>query len=132
MARPVLVDTNVLMDVLSGDPVWLAWSLAQPAVARKNSRVVVNPIVCAEIAPYFRLDWRRLDAWLKPGSLHRESLPFEASLSPPAPIGNIGKAEAPAPRRFPISSSVLTPRHPDIHCSPVTSRATGPISQPCL
>jgi predicted nucleic acid-binding protein len=62
MARPVLVDANVLMDVLTGDPVWLRWSMTQLEIARKASRVVVNPIVCAEIAPYFGMDWRRLEA----------------------------------------------------------------------
>ena len=80
MARPVLVDANVLMDVLTGDPVWLGWSMTQLEIARKASRVVVNPIVCAEIAPYFGLDWRKLDRWLKPGSFTREPLPFEASV----------------------------------------------------
>ena len=80
MARPVLVDANVLMDVLTGDPVWLGWSMTQLAIARKTSRVIVNPIVCAEIAPYFGLDWRKLDRWLKPGSFTREPLPFEASV----------------------------------------------------
>lgn len=80
MARPVLVDANILMDVLNGDPNWLSWSLNQLESARKTSRVVVNPIVCAEIAPYFGLDWRKLDGWLKPGSFRREPLPFEASV----------------------------------------------------
>lgn len=80
MVRPVLVDANVLMDVLTGDPIWLAWSLSQLAEARKKSRVVVNPIICAEIAPYFHLEWKKLDGWLKPGSFHREALPFEASV----------------------------------------------------
>jgi predicted nucleic acid-binding protein len=80
MARPVLADANVLMDVLSGDPTWLNWSFSQLAAARRTSRVVVNQIVCAEIAPYFGLDWQKLDRWLKPGSFHREALPFESSV----------------------------------------------------
>lgn len=80
MARSILVDSNVLMDVLTGDPVWLPWSMTQLASARKSGRVIVNPIVCAEIAPYFGFDWSRLDHWLRPGSFIREPLPFEASV----------------------------------------------------
>jgi len=80
MPRPVLVDANILMDILTGDPAWLAWSKDQLAATRKTSRVVVNPIVCAEIAPYFEFDWAKLDRWLKPGAFSREPLPFEASV----------------------------------------------------
>lgn len=37
---------------------------------------MVNPIICAEIAPVFDHDWRALDEWLIPASFQREALPF--------------------------------------------------------
>ena len=80
MPRPILVDANILMDVLTADPVWLDWSMEQLGLARKSGPVIVNPIVCAEIAPYFGFEWRKLDQWLRPGSFTREPLPFEASV----------------------------------------------------
>jgi len=80
MAASILVDANVLMDVLTADPVWLDWSMQQLATARTTEPVIVNPIVCAEIAPYFGYDWRKMDRWLRPGSFSREALPFEASV----------------------------------------------------
>lgn len=78
--RPILVDANILMDILTGDPTWLGWSMTQLSNARKTSLVVINPIVCAEIAPFFQNDWQKLDRWLKPGSFRREALPFESSV----------------------------------------------------
>ena len=80
MAGAILVDANVLMDVLTADPAWLRWSMEQLVIARNSGPVIVNPIVCAEIAPYFGFDWSKLDRWLRPDSFTREALPFEASV----------------------------------------------------
>lgn len=80
MPDTVLVDANVLLDILTADPKWLSWSSAELQKARANGPVIVNPIVCAEIAPAFDCDWQRLDRWLRPGSFLREALPFRASV----------------------------------------------------
>ena len=80
MADTVLVDANVLLDILTADPAWLPWSASELQKARTNGAVIVNPIICAEIAPAFDCNWLRLDRWLRPGSFYRESLPFEASV----------------------------------------------------
>ena len=80
MADTVLVDANVLLDILTADPAWLPWSASELQKARTNGAVIVNPIICAEIAPAFDCNWQRLDRWLRPGSFYRESLPFEASV----------------------------------------------------
>ena len=80
MHRPVLVDANVLLDLLTADPVWMDWSLEQLTIARKHGRVRVNPIICAEIAPVFDFDWRKLDNWLRPSLFTRDPPPFEASI----------------------------------------------------
>ena len=76
----VLVDANVLLDILTADSQWLAWSSAELTKARAAGRVVVNPIICAEIAPAFDFDWQKLDRWLLPSSFVQEALPFPASV----------------------------------------------------
>lgn len=80
MASTVLVDANVLLDILTADPAWCQWSLNALQQARSSGPVVINPIVCAEIAPAFGFDWQKLDAWLLPSSFVREGLPFSASV----------------------------------------------------
>lgn len=80
MPSAVLVDANVLLDILTADPTWLPWSSMELQKARKLGPVVINPIICAEIAPAFDCDWQRLDQWLRPSSFLREALPFPASV----------------------------------------------------
>jgi len=80
MPHSVLVDANVLLDILTADPSWLAWSSSELVRARANGPVIINPIVCAEIAPAFGYEWQKLDQWLNLGSFIREALPFEASV----------------------------------------------------
>ena len=41
MAGSILVDANILMDILTADPVWLGWSMGQLASARKSGPVIV-------------------------------------------------------------------------------------------
>ncbi len=79
MAGSVIVDANVWLDILAEDPLWLEWSAAGLRNARDGGRILVNPIICAEIAPAFDFDWPRLDAWLMQAGVQKEPLPFEAS-----------------------------------------------------
>ncbi|HYH89072.1 MAG TPA: type II toxin-antitoxin system VapC family toxin [Solirubrobacteraceae bacterium] len=75
-ATGVLVDSNVLLDLFTDDPVWAAWSEARLAEAFDAGQVVINPIVYAEISVAFdRIE--TLDAAL-PERLGREGLPWEA------------------------------------------------------
>jgi predicted nucleic acid-binding protein len=46
----ILVDTSVLLDVLTADPAWLHWSETQLEAARLRGRVAVNDIVYAELS----------------------------------------------------------------------------------
>jgi len=79
MADGVLVDANVLLDILTADPQWLAWSSAELRRAKAGDRIFVNPIICAELAPAFDFDWPRINAWLAQAGMMKEPLPFEAS-----------------------------------------------------
>ena len=45
MAGAVLVDSNVLLDVLTADPAWGEWSAAALAAAADESTLAINPIV---------------------------------------------------------------------------------------
>jgi predicted nucleic acid-binding protein len=52
-APGTFVDSSVLLDVLTEDPTWLAWSEAQLTAAAQRGALVVNAVVLAEIAPRF-------------------------------------------------------------------------------
>lgn len=49
----ILIDSNVLIDILNHDPHWFDWSFAQLERAASLGKVIVNPIVVAEVAPQF-------------------------------------------------------------------------------
>ena len=55
-----LVDTNVLLDVFTGDPQWASWSGDALERAGRAGALVINPIVYAELAPRFP-DIRKLE-----------------------------------------------------------------------
>ena len=79
MAAAILVDANVLLDILTADRRWLAWSSAELRKAKAGGVVAVNPVICAEVAPAFEFDWAKLDEWLARAGLLKEPLPFAAS-----------------------------------------------------
>lgn len=45
-----LVDTNVLLDLVTDDPVWADWSLAQLEAASLNGPLSINDVVYAELS----------------------------------------------------------------------------------
>ena len=49
----VLVDSNVLLDVLTDDPQWGAWSAAQLNAVAAQGELAVNPIIYAEVSVGF-------------------------------------------------------------------------------
>jgi len=74
----VLVDSNVLIDVLIKDPTWANWSREALRHAADRTRVVLNPIIYAEVSVgYSRRE--ELDAALPETMIEREPLPFEAA-----------------------------------------------------
>jgi len=48
-----LIDTNVLFDPLTNDPIWVDWSLRQIDMQALRERLVINPVVYAEISISF-------------------------------------------------------------------------------
>jgi len=74
----VLVDSNVLLDILTDDPAWADWSASQLALAGNISRLVINPIVYSEISIRFsRIE--ELEDALPRDIIEKEALPFEAA-----------------------------------------------------
>ncbi|MDH6119602.1 putative nucleic acid-binding protein [Kitasatospora sp. GAS204A] len=76
--RPVtLVDSCVLLDLMTDDPSWADWSEAELAKAQDAGQVVINPIVYAEVSvAYAAIE--DLDAVLPAAEFTREPLPYEA------------------------------------------------------
>ncbi len=50
--KPTLVDSNILLDLATGDPSWLDWSAAALERAADEGVIAVNPIVYAEVSVY--------------------------------------------------------------------------------
>lgn len=50
----LLVDTNVLLDVVTSDPRWVDWSQRQLEKLALQTRLIVNPVVYAELSIGFR------------------------------------------------------------------------------
>jgi predicted nucleic acid-binding protein len=50
----LLVDTNVLLDVVTNDPIWADWSQRQLEKLAFETRLAVNPVVYAELSIGFQ------------------------------------------------------------------------------
>jgi predicted nucleic acid-binding protein len=74
----VLVDSNVLLDVLSDRGLWLGWSETALATAADRSRLVINAVVYAEVSAGYE-SAETLDLELPPHAFIREPIPFEAA-----------------------------------------------------
>jgi len=49
----ILVDTSVLIDVLTNDPQWADWSIAQLRAQSKVHGLAINPIIYSELSLTF-------------------------------------------------------------------------------
>ncbi len=74
----VLIDANVLLDVMTEDARWLAGSAAAIERAADRYRLVINPVIFAEVSIRFsRIE--DLDAALPKAMFDREAIPYEAA-----------------------------------------------------
>ena len=75
--RITLVDTNIIVDLLTDDPRWADWSEDALSQAMDEGPVVINPIIYAEIASGFdRVE--QLDTAVPAEVFIRQPLPYEA------------------------------------------------------
>ncbi len=73
-----LVDSNVLLDVVTEDPEWMDWSSSALALAAHEGRIIINPVIYAEVSCGFdRME--TLDEVLAPDYFTREPLPWPAA-----------------------------------------------------
>jgi hypothetical protein len=73
----VLVDTSVLLDVMTDDPTWAGWSSEALERCGDENELAINPIIYAEVSIRFgRIE--DLDAALPETEFRRLPLPFEA------------------------------------------------------
>jgi hypothetical protein len=74
----VLVDSNVLLDVLTEDPEWFAWSSESLARCADEAEIVLNPIVYAEVSVGFdRIE--EVESALPHDVFVRSPLPWDAA-----------------------------------------------------
>jgi hypothetical protein len=73
----ILVDTNVIIDVATEDPVWCDWS-ARHLSANRPMGIAINPIVYAELSVHYD-GVETLEDALAGLSLARLDLPWEAA-----------------------------------------------------
>lgn len=75
---PVLVDSNVILDIAYEDPHWRSWSEAAIEQAAERAALVINPIIYAEVSiGYARVE--HVEAVLPADRFRREALPYEAA-----------------------------------------------------
>jgi predicted nucleic acid-binding protein len=70
-----LVDSNVLLDIVTRDPAWVTWSERALREAAEHSTLTINPIIFAEVSMKFE---RIEDADAALADFAREPLPYEA------------------------------------------------------
>lgn len=72
-----LVDSSVVLDVVTADATWAGWSADALADARDAGRLAINPIIYAEVSAGFdRIE--ALDEVVPGTDFVREALPYEA------------------------------------------------------
>ena len=72
-----LVDTNVLLDVLTNDPTWLPWSVSNLRIRANSGPLLINEIIYAEMAGHVSTE-SELDAAVDELQVRLERTPKSA------------------------------------------------------
>jgi predicted nucleic acid-binding protein len=79
--RPAtLVDSCVLLDVITGDSRWADWSASQIAAAMDAGRLVINPLIYAEVSVGYATV-EEMEDLLPASDYEREPLPYPAGFA---------------------------------------------------
>lgn len=114
----VLVDSNVLLDVLTDDPRWCAWSAEQLDACAAQGELAINPIIYAEVSVGFeRIE--DLDAALTSEAFRRLPLPWDAGFL--AGKAFLGHRRAKGARTAPLSDLYIG-AHAAIESMPLLTR----------
>ena len=124
--RGVLVDSNVLLDVATNDPVWGDWSARSLAEIAEHTVLVINPIIYAEVSiGYTTIE--ALDFALPTTLYQREHLPWEAGFLAGKCFLRYRRSGAPEARLCRISILERTLPLDTWPCSRAMLRAIGAI-----
>lgn len=96
----ILVDSNVILDILTEDPQWFEWSAQRLAEYANQGELIIKPIIYAEISIGFNQP-EELDTAISPDFFCRDPLPYNTAFL-------AGQSFLEYRRRSPISTSVLT------------------------
>jgi predicted nucleic acid-binding protein len=72
-----LIDSNVLLDIITDDPVWADWSASTLEETVRRGATSINPLIYAEVSVSFD-DLADLDRKLPEAVLTRAPLPYSA------------------------------------------------------
>lgn len=78
MSPGTLVDSNVLLDILTEDPMWWGWSSDALGAAAEAGPLYINPIIYSEVSIRFT-SVEVLEDALPPRDYRREPLPWAAA-----------------------------------------------------
>jgi len=73
----IFVDTNVLLDVVTGDETFAEWSVSQLESAALKGDILINDSVYAELSVGYR-EKERLDAFIEVARLRHDMMPRDA------------------------------------------------------
>ncbi|MEA2344098.1 MAG: hypothetical protein QOF63_2267 [Thermoanaerobaculia bacterium] len=73
-----LVDTNVLLDIITNDPEWSEWSTEALTRMGDESTLAINPIIYAEVSIHLRTI-EEMDDVVPDQHFRRLDLPYEAA-----------------------------------------------------
>jgi predicted nucleic acid-binding protein len=74
----ILIDSNVLLDISSNDPIWFDWSAASIAELASEYALCINPIIYAEASVKFNSP-ADFDRAFAAQDFIRENLPYSAA-----------------------------------------------------
>ena len=126
--RELLVDSNVLLDVITEDETWLEWSSSAAARAADDGPLFINPIIYAEVSVRFsRIE--DVEEALPAADYGRLTIPWESAFLAGKAFHAYRRNKELGRRRSRTSSSAPTPPLRNSGCLPaVTPRGTAPTS----
>lgn len=104
-----LIDTNILLDIVTDDPEWADWSIGQMDAAAIGGPIRINDVVYAELSVRFAAI-EDLDAVLDEAGIGIASMSRAALFLAGKACNAIGHRVGPAAAYCPISSSAHRPR----------------------
>ncbi|HEY2412662.1 MAG TPA: type II toxin-antitoxin system VapC family toxin [Pirellulaceae bacterium] len=76
--KTTLVDSNVLLDIVTEDPAWFDWSSRALASAANESALAINALIYAEVSIGYEAI-EELESAIPSSEFRRDQLPYEAA-----------------------------------------------------